>query len=504
MKLRLPLFISKNLSVRLSLVLVIAVGTLLMSSLVVMLHYSRKAVKEEAQQKALQTLEGMVQRVDNILLSVEQTSGNFYFNLLPFLGSPDKMMDFSRKLVESNPYIAGCAIAFKPYFYGADREFFMAYVYRSGDDFESTDAPIIQAETFGNQPYTQQVWYTEPMANGRSVWLNPMKGIEADVEPIVTFCLPIFGFDGKPVGVVGVDVSISMLSQIVLESKPSPNSYCTVLDGDGSYIIHPDTAKYRQTVFSVAEREADPSVKKAGEAMMSGTTGYKPFYMYGTDYYVFYMPFKRAAVTGRSMEKLDWSAGIIYPEDDIFGDYNRLLYYLIIISVIGLLLLLVIFRTVTHRYLLPLRMLTHSAQHIAKGNFSETIPAASRRDEVGYLQNNFRHMQQSLSTQMGELERLKNGLQERGKELRVAYEHAKKADRMKTAFLHNMTIKMVEPSNTIIKDVNDLCGDSQEFDQEGISVLANDIQKNGEDIAELLNNLLKMSDDDSRKEASHD
>lgn len=484
--------------------LVFAMGILLMSSLVVMLHFSRKAVKEEAQQKALQTLDGMVQRVDNILLSVEQTTGNIYFNLLPQIDSPDMMMKYSRKLVESNPYITGCAIAFKPYFYGADRELFMAYFHRDVDSVGYSNAPIIQSDTFANSPYTEQVWYTEPMATGKPDWINPLKGIDADIEPIVTFSLPIPGADGNPIGIVGVDVSISMLSKIVLATKPSANSYCTILSGDGSYLVHPDTARYRQTIYKQLEHVTDPSVRIAAEAVMSGTTGYKPFRMNGTNYHVFYKPFKRNAVPGRSMERLDWSAGIVYPEDDIFGDYNRLLYYVLAIAFVGLLLLLLLFRTVTHRQLLPLRLLTRSAQRIAKGNYSETIPSANRRDEIGHLQNNFRHMQQSLAEEMSKLESLKGGLQERGKELRVAYEHAKKADRMKTAFLHNMTIKMVEPSNTICMDVNALCNDIQKIDKEKIHILADDIQKNGEHMAELLNNLLKMSDDDKGKEASHD
>ena len=47
-----PKIINKTLSVRLSLMVVLAMTLLLMSSLVFMLHYSRKAVKEEALQKA--------------------------------------------------------------------------------------------------------------------------------------------------------------------------------------------------------------------------------------------------------------------------------------------------------------------------------------------------------------------------------------------------------------------------------------------------------------------
>ena len=79
--LRLPR-ITRTLSFRLSLTLLSALATLLIVALGIMFYFSRKAVKEEASLKATQTLEATQQRIDNILLSVEQSSGNIYCNIL--------------------------------------------------------------------------------------------------------------------------------------------------------------------------------------------------------------------------------------------------------------------------------------------------------------------------------------------------------------------------------------------------------------------------------------
>ena len=70
---------------------------------------------------------------------------------------------------------------------------------------------------------------------------------------------------------------------------------------------------------------------------------------------------------------------------------------------------------------------------------------------------------------------------------------------MKTAFLHNMTNQMLEPSETISKDVEALC----DMSQGGIEQIADDIQRNSTTIAELLKNLLNMSDEDIRKEVDN-
>ena len=500
--LRLPKIINRNLSVHLSLIVVSAMAILLMASLVVILHYSRKALKQETLQKASQTLESTVQHIDNILLSVEQTSGNIYHNILPHLQNPDTLYTFSRQLVASNPYVTGCAIAMKPNYYPG-RELFMAYYHRDDSDNDGIadkDTPLIQSDTFGDRPYTQQLWYAETMETGRAKWRNPLVGMDSEIAPLVTFCLPLYGEDGKPVGVLGVDISLTLLSRIVADTKPSANSYCTLLDSDGSFIVYPGALKMgRKSALAMTENKEFLSAREVVKSMMSGKTDYKPLQLNGKDYYIFYKPFTRTVIPGRSMEKLGWSAGIIFPEDDIFGDYKSLFYYVVGIAVIGLLLIYLLSRLIINRHLKPLGILTSSAQRIAEGNYNEPIPDSKHRDEIGRLQDNFQEMQRVLSEHIGELEQLKATLQEHGEQLRDAYNRAKQADRLKIAFLHNMTNQMTGPALSIHEGVTTLCDNPKERRE-----VVDDILKNGNTITELLNNLLNMSDEELRKEGAHD
>lgn len=122
-------FITKTLSIRISLKIVLAVATLLAVALFIMFHFSRKTLRKDARLKAEQTLECTVRQVDNVLLSVEQTAGNIYWNLLSHLNQPERMFLYSREVVESNPFVAGCAIAFEPYYYQERGQYFMAYVH---------------------------------------------------------------------------------------------------------------------------------------------------------------------------------------------------------------------------------------------------------------------------------------------------------------------------------------------------------------------------------------
>lgn len=502
--LRLTKNLTRPLSVRLSLMIVSAMAVLLMVSLATMLYYSRKVVKEETLQYASQTLEALVQRMDNILLSVEQSAGNMYFNILFNLDHPEMMDTYCRELVASNHYITGCAIAFVPGYY-KDKDLFMPYYRRVSDDVPASSQSIVKIENFGETPYTTQVWYTEPMKSGHPCWINPAKGMKEEVEPLTTFCLPIYDVAGKRVAILGVDVSLNLLSRIILETKPSANSYCTLLDSDGSYIVHPDSRKlrYAKGVYQTA-LGADPSVLEAGRAMVSGETGYKPFFMDGVHYYVFYKPFNRVTISGRYLSDLGWSAGIIYPEDDIFGDYNRLIYYVFGIAIVGILLLFVLSRAIIHRQLLPLRQLTHTAGRIADGHYDEPIPETRQQDEIGRLQEHFQQMQTALAKHRADLQQLLKTLKNQNESLHIAYDKAKKADSVKIAFLHHMTNQMVSPAQAISMDVDALCHLGSGDEHEKANRLADDIADQGKTITGLLNDLLKTSQevDETGKEVN--
>ena len=90
-------------------------------------------LKEEAKNNAEQTLEATVLNIDNVMMSVEQTTFNVYQDLQGHLDQPDRMFTYSRKVVETNPYIVGCAIVFKPDYY-PDHHLYMAYLHRKGSE----------------------------------------------------------------------------------------------------------------------------------------------------------------------------------------------------------------------------------------------------------------------------------------------------------------------------------------------------------------------------------
>ena len=196
-------------------------------SLGILFYFSHKVLLKEAMRDAELTLEGTAQTIDNILMDVEQSTGNIYHELMEHLDEPDRMYVYCRELVESNPNIVGCAIAFKPGYYPG-KDLFMTYVHRRAfsSDIKSD---LVITNSFTERPYTEQYWFTAPMNNGWFGWTDPLKGDDTENEPLVIFCLPFTDRSGERVGVISVDVSISKLSKILSAVKPSERGYSLLL-----------------------------------------------------------------------------------------------------------------------------------------------------------------------------------------------------------------------------------------------------------------------------------
>ena len=453
--------IRKNLPLRISLMISSALALLLLVSLFVMLYFSRKAMKEDALTKASYSLEQAMTNVDNILLSVEEAVGNTYCNIL--LKPSDDIQLYDENIVESSPYISNCIIALEE----------------------------------GSNPYKNQSWYINTMKANRAKWIKMRVDRDSVVEQFVSFCLPIYVPDKPALGVIRADVSLSLLSNIIADAKPSPNSYCALIDDRGSFIVHPSADHLFD--FSAFKLQ-NQALHNAVNAMVAGDTGYAPFDLDGHRYLLFYKPFKRAYVPNRSMDDHGWSIGLAYAEDDIFGAYNQLYNIVIIITFVGIVLMYLHIRLIIRHRLLPLKMLTERTERIAKGDFKEPIPASLHIDEIGVLQDNFRRMQKSLAVNMGKLDELTETIKERSNELQVAYKEAKKADKMKTVFLHNMTNQMIAPANAIADDVTTLCNYDKATAQKSVSQLVGNIQKNGTAITKLLNNLINLSEQEMDEE----
>ena len=160
-------YIRQSLSTRLSLWIVLFAVLVFISSLGYMFHESRKAVHEEAMNRANQALDNTVQRVTNILDRVEVATNNTDWLPVRHLDVPDSMFVYCRHILMNNPDLNGCSIAFEPFYFKNRGKYFSAYSYNNGDTILTTQE--------GNEHYDYFVmdWYQLCKLRDKPTWTEP-------------------------------------------------------------------------------------------------------------------------------------------------------------------------------------------------------------------------------------------------------------------------------------------------------------------------------------------
>lgn len=477
-------------SISLNTLVVLEIMMLLVVSLGVMFFFTRKALVEEKKMDAEQRLEATVQHIDNILLTIEQSADNICYELLNHIDRPQDMPSFCRRLVESNPNIDGCAIAFKPNFF-PNRESFINFIHR-----KKYNSPEL---IFTNKPvnYTSQPWFSETMRTCRAAWIDPGRSNAHGLEPVITYCLPIRDKDHKCVGVIGVGLSVNLLSQIVLATKPSPNSYSILLSKDGSYIIHPNPARLRgQNVFTEPDITESPSAVEAARAMLNGETGNMSFKMNDYTWYLFYKPFVRNNFTGHTAALQNWSIATICHKDDIFGEYNHLVFHVLGIVFIALLIFYMLCKMAIRKQVKPLLYLIESSDRIANGHFDENIPDLKRDDEIGTFYKHYQVMQKALERDIAMQDEQRATLLQRHDRLQKMHEQIDEDNQVKATFLHNITNRMFAPADAIVDSVDKLCEGRQDFTLAEADKEIENIKHQSETIVELLSHKFDITEPD--------
>ncbi|MBR4734798.1 MAG: hypothetical protein IK052_01770, partial [Bacteroidales bacterium] len=358
-------FIPRTVAARIITLTVSYVGVLLAITILAMTIGMRISIKEETGRQVDQTLEGIASRIDNTFLGVEQTAHIIEGDIPIFLDSPQKLLQLCREAIKANPDINGCAIALNPDYYTVGGKPFMAYIYRQGES-------LVSSETFTSRPYTQQEWYTKPVLEGTPSWVGPLKNEDTEEEPLISYDVPILD-NGRTVGVLGVDVSLSTLTSIAQEFRTTSHSYITILDDNGSYIVHPDSTRlFNMDSMSYFSDAKDPAIIGAIREMVSGKSGKKIFTLDSVPYYVAYSPFKPLALPGRQINNLGWSIAVIYPKNELISQYDPGFLYTILIILAGIMLLTAGCIAVARIGLKPLRKLISVSQSVASGNYMST------------------------------------------------------------------------------------------------------------------------------------
>ena len=428
--------INRSLSTKLSLGILLMAAPVFILALGILFLQSRYLIRKEATERASSALRTTLQHVRNYMSTVE-TAVNANTWMIEEDLQPDSLIPISQRIVQLNRHVSACSIIMEPGLFPQHGRFISAYTSRNGDSL------VCIREN--NQDYTGKAWYKLPLTSGEACWVDPLNentGSSQNLDQaIATYCKPLRTKEGRKVGVITADLSFQQLAHSINSIEhPYPNAYFMLIDGEGRYLIHPDTTRlFRRTIFTDADPSYQVSLITLGHEMTSGKQGNMRLTVDGGLRHVCYTP-----VPGTN-----WSLALVCPDNDILKSYHHLAHIIAVVIIVGLLIIVLLCHRSVANSIRPINRLLDMSQQIRSGNFDIQIPVTSRKDVIGRLQNSFAAMQQSINFHIGSIRYTVEETKKRNQELALATQQAEEAVRQKTIFIQNVSHQIRTPLNII-------------------------------------------------------
>ncbi len=437
-------YINKSVSIRLSIMILAFVVVIFTVAMSFLMLRSKASVRQAAIDETRQMLSNTAQHLIGIMDEVEVATHNTDWQVLQNL-QPDSLLKLSALILQINPMLNGCSIAMEPDFFASEGRYFSAYSFNNEGHIESEN------EGSDEYNYFEMEWYREPLKQGKACWVDPFQdyspsGIYSR-DVIASYCKPLVDSDGRTIGVISVDLTQRMLSQILMQEWRYPSSYF-VLVGSKNTII----AAGKEGVTMDDLERSDCLIMQ-----------------------------EQLAGSG-------WRLAIVCPEGDIFRNYNNMTYTIISVIVFGLLFMLGFCYYIIRRTMQPVVSLTQQTRDIAEGHFDREIPPSTRIDEVGKLQNSFHIMQQSIASHVAELEATRSKTEQKNEELTVAKTLAEESDNKKSIFIRDMFHQIRTPLNIISGFAQVLRDGHSLMEKSDLDTVTRDIKMNAQSINNIIDN----------------
>jgi len=374
-------------------------------------YYSRSTIQSMTRQNAIFLAENTVNKIEEVIKPAEKIPENLAWIIESGSISKDSIRSFLTRLVKYNPSIYASSIAFEPYSFSNTEKFYAPYVFRNGDQLEST---FLGADDYN---YFIMDWYQIPATLKEPYWSEPYYDEGGAGALLSTYSVPfyvrknnqrVFG------GVITIDISLDWLTDIVNSVKIFETGYAFLLSRNGVYVTHPNRAQImNETIFTRAKELDEPEMREIGREMIQGKNNLSSITLKDKGYVWIYYT---------RLPSTKWSLAVVYPHREMFASLHRLNLTILLLSFIGMGLLLFFTIKIIDKLISPLTKFAHSARTIAEGNFNATLPKIETNDEMKELHDSFEFMQKELSNYIVHLKETTSAKEKIESELRIAKE----------------------------------------------------------------------------------
>ena len=369
----------QSLRAKSSFTIILVAAVLIEVTSIVQYLFARKSIQEEVQHRAQTELQVKNLEIQKVMTAVEVAARNMVWAAGQQLSHPDSLGGVLRRLVGQNATIVGAGIAFVADYYPQHGRWFEPYV------TQKADGTLVSTQ-IGSQDhdYLHAEWFMKGMAVGKGYWSEPYFDESGAKMMLCTYTLPVRDVVGNTVALLGTDVSLDWLSDVINAHHIYPSSYNLMISREGQLMACPvESLVMRQSIQEATEDLEDTTVRSINKKMMSGFSGQASVIdEKGEKNYVFFAPIE--GETG-------WSMAVVCSDREIYYGLRQVGFNLFVMMIFGLILLGVIIRRTARgearlsevkaekqRIASELRI----ASNIQKGMLPKIFPAFPDRDDV--------------------------------------------------------------------------------------------------------------------------
>lgn len=327
-------------------------------------------------------------------------------------------------------------------------------------------------------------WYYLPVQAKEAIWMSPYMNENVNIY-MISYVVPLFAEDGTSIGVVGMDIDFSQITDLVDETTVYQSGYAFLTDASGSIMHHKNVDE--GTVIT----DLDSSLKKGADFLAEdGNQGKTLEYTYKN------VDKKLAFYNLDNGMKLVLTA----PVSEIYSEAYGLAKMIILAMIVAFILSAVIGIVMGTGLTKPIRQLTSVIEQTAALDFRPTEAGAKLRkqkDEIGNMATKIHDMRKKLRAMMENLQQTQQILETNTGNLNQLMKQNSAYAEDNSAATQELAAGMEETSANAAHIVENV-GIMRES-SDNIQRLAEDGEKNSGQIQERAGEMERISTESRRK-----